>query len=151
MKLFDWSRGKKKFDDETMNKLVSLIANVLNAQITIAGGSPFNLATSQGAKALGYVYGMVDAALRVVGQDMADISIGVPVIYQVLRRIFPGQEDRYLEFISQSIQNNRDMMIGVMKGGQQYLDWLNGKLNMPMGLARYLLELGSDQPENQNT
>ncbi len=150
MKLFDWLRGKKKFDDDAMDKLAGSIAEVLNVQIAIAGGCTFDLATSQGAKALGYVYGVVDAALRAVGQDMAEMSIGVPVTYQVLHRIFPGHEDRYLEFISQSIQNNRDMMTGIMKGGQQYIDWLNGKLNAPMGLARYLIELRPDQPETRD-
>src|SRR5438067_963405 len=124
MKLFDWLRGKKKLDDQAMDSLVNSIADVLSIQIAAAGSRTPDLAMPRGAKALGYVYGFIDAGLRAVGQDMADTSIGVPVTYQVLRRVFPNSEQRYLEFIAASIKNDRNMMAGIMLGGQQYIDWL---------------------------
>src|SRR5262249_10537108 len=103
-----------------------------------------DLAAPRGAKALGYVYGFVDAGLRVAGQDMADTLIGVPIMYQVLRRAFPGSEQRYLEFIITSIKGDPNMMAGSMYGGHQYLDWVNGKLHGPMGLARCVAEVESN-------
>ncbi len=141
MKLFDWLRGKRKLGDVAIEDLAESTATMLLVQVTVAGGHTSDLATRRGSKALGYVYGTVDAALRTVGQDMAEMSVGVPALYQVLRRLFPGSEDRYLDFITQSVTSDRDMMSGMMKGGQQYIDWRNGKINTPMGLARYLLEL----------
>jgi hypothetical protein len=150
MGLFDWLRGKKKFDDAAMGNLVDSIEIVLKIQLTIVASHESDLATARGAKALGYVYGFVDAALRNVGQDMAYMLIGVPVMYQVLRRVFPGCEERYFDFILQSIQSDPNLMIGIMKGGQQYMDWLNRKLKAPMGLARYLIELQPDQQESKN-
>lgn len=143
MGVFDWFR-RNKFDDAAKDRLADSIGNVLSIQVAAAGRDTPDLASPRGAKALGYVYGFVDAGLRVIGQDMSDMSVGVPLTYQVLRRVFPGFEQRYLDYIVQSIKSDHNMMAGVMLGGQQYLDWLNGKLHAPMGLARCLIELESD-------
>ncbi len=142
MAMFDWFR-RNKFDDAAKDRLAESIGNVLSIQVAAAGPDPPDLESPRGAKALGYVYGFVDAGLRVIGQDMSDMSVGVPLMYQVLRRVFPGSEQRYLDYIAESIRSDHNMMLGVMLGGQQYLDWLNGKLHAPMGLARYLIEFES--------
>jgi hypothetical protein len=148
MGVFDWLHGKKRLDDAAMDSLARSIAQVLSVQIAAVGGRAPNLATCHGAKALGYVYGFIDAGLRAVGQDMADMSVGVPVTYQVLRYVFPDSEDSYLEFIARSIKTDRTMMAGVMLGGQQYIYWINGKMKAPMGLARCLIELEADGSNN---
>ncbi len=147
MALFDWFRKKRSLNDEELNKLTALIGDVLAIQLSIFGPSIPDLAAPEGARALGYVYGFVDAALRSKGQDMADLKIGVPVTYQVLRRVFPGREDVYLEFIGNSLNHDGIMMSGITLGGQQCLDWLNGKLQAPMGLARCIVDLQPPQPE----
>lgn len=139
MKLFDWLRGKKKFNDAAMADTAKSISDMLLVQLTVAGGRTPDTSTPHGVKALGYIYGFVDAALRALGQDMSDVSIGVPVLYHVLRNIFPNSEDEYLKFISDSLRNNENMMAGIMQGGQQYINWLNGKVKVPMGLTRYLI------------
>jgi hypothetical protein len=141
MRFFDWLRGKSNVDDEKLIALASSIAEALNIQIVAVGGHVPDLATARGAKALGYVYGFVDAGLRALGLDMADTSIGVPVVYQVLRRVFPDSEQRYLEFVVESVGNDRMMMAGILLDGQQYVDWVSGRLKAPMGLARCLIEL----------
>ena len=38
------------------------------------------------------------------------------------------------------------LMIGATIGGQQYVDFNNGKLSAPMGLARAILEARGGQP-----
>jgi len=143
MGVFDWFR-RNKFDDIAKGRLADSLGDVLSIQVAAAGGDLPDLASPRGAKALGYVYGFVDASLRGIGQDMSDMSVGVPLTYHVLRRVFPGDEQRYLDYIAQSIKSDDQMMAGVMLGGQQYLDCLNGKLRAPMGLARCLIELKSD-------
>ncbi len=147
MGFFSRFRRKKKIDDAAINDLAYNIAAMLNVQVAMAGDRNFDLATPQGTKALGYVYGFIDAALRFRGQDMADLSIGIPVTYQVLRKVFPGYEKKYLEFMLQSIQNDPNMRTGIMTGGQEYFDWINKKLNAPIGLGRYLIELRLDHHE----
>jgi hypothetical protein len=72
-------KRKKAFDDAAMLELAADIARTLQLQMTAAAG--VSIEDEQGhpkRKALGYVYGFIDAALRATGQDMADMSIGVP-------------------------------------------------------------------------
>lgn len=42
-------------------------------------------------KALGKIYDFVDCAPE-YGQDIADVPVGIPILYHVLRALFPGQE-----------------------------------------------------------
>jgi len=63
---------KNSWDDATKLKFATAIAGVLEHQILVAGSA--SIEDEQGypkRKALGYVYGYIDAALRVKGQDMA--------------------------------------------------------------------------------
>jgi hypothetical protein len=92
-------------------------------------------------KALGYLYGFVDAALQDMGQDIADIPVGVPILYQVLRRLFPGRERDYMEFF---VKHDREALVvlGMMEGGQQFIEYIanpNPK-GHPMGFARFIHE-----------
>ena len=92
-------------------------------------------------KAIGYIYGFIDAALRTQGEDMADLSVGVPMVFHVLRRLFPGHEQAYTEFLA----NHNDevaVRLGMMAGGQQYLDFIAkpGAKGAPTGFARFIVE-----------
>jgi hypothetical protein len=92
-------------------------------------------------KALGYLYGFVDAALQNMGQDIADVPVGVPILYQVLRRLFPGRERAYMEFYM-SHDRDKPVMLGMMEGGQQFIEYVanpNPK-GSPMGFARFIYE-----------
>ena len=86
-------------------------------------------------RALGYIYGFIDAALRTIGQDMADNAVGIPITFQVLRRLFPGSEHEYLEFLKENIGKDATIMAAVMYGGQQYIDFNNGKLARANGIG----------------
>lgn len=134
------SSRKSPFDDRRKAELVEMIGATLRTQLLLHGPNIPDLANPEGSKALGYVYGFVDAALRSVGQDMAKMDIGPPVTYQVLRAVFDEDADRYLQWLQTHIGASELMMAGVMSGGQQFVDWQSGKLEMPMGLARFVLE-----------
>jgi hypothetical protein len=91
-------------------------------------------------KAMGYIYGFIDGALQTIGQDMRDISIGIPITREVLERLFPGKADGYMSFLADHIGTDAELIEGVMSGGRQYIDFNkpNAK-GAPMDLARYLL------------
>ena len=111
---------------------------MLEVQLVAAGPDVFHSAIER--RALGYVYGFIDAALRTIGQDMADVSIGVPITYHVLHRLLPGRETSSVDILRGGVGHDREVMAGVMYGGQQYIDFTNGKLAAPMGLARMHIE-----------
>jgi hypothetical protein len=93
---------KNSWDDATKLKFATAIAGVLEHQILVAGSA--SIEDEQGypeRKALGYVYGYIDAALRVKGQDIKDMSIGPPIIYQVIRKLWPQRVNEYMDFTYQ--------------------------------------------------
>lgn len=95
-------------------------------------------------KALGYVYGFVDAALRARGQDMSDPSVGVPITFQVLRKLWPDRAADYLAFLRENIHTDDLMMMGIMHGGQQYVEYVSrrkpGDTGAPMALGIFMIE-----------
>ena len=131
----------KSFDDTAKAKLADTVAALLQLQILAAGNASMDDENDQpNRKALGYVYGFVDAALCSVGQDMADVSVGVPVTFQVIRKLWPKRVTDYMEFLAKNIRSDDFMMIGVMHGGQQYVDYMKpGASGAPMGLARFMI------------
>jgi len=92
-------------------------------------------------KALGYIYGHIDAFLITRGYDTSDSDMSVPLTFQVLRKLFPiGNPTKYMDFL---IHNLTDEMVtlGCMEGGQPYLDYQKPNTGgSPMGLARFILE-----------
>ena len=96
-------------------------------------------------RAMGYIYGFIDAALSTTGQDMSDVRVSVPITYQVLERVFPGSGEKYVTFLSNNIGRDQAVTLGMTIGGQQYLDFCKSdSKGAPMGLARYLIE--GDKP-----
>ena len=127
--------------DEEMGRFATAIAEMLQIQLAVAGDRSIEDANGViNRTAIGYVYGFLDAALRTIGQDMSDTSIGVPITFQVLRRVFPGREARYGEYLAPRMGTDPVVMLGAMRGGQQYIDFNNNKLDAPMGLAKAILE-----------
>ncbi len=101
-------------------------------------------------KALGYLYGFVDAALQSMGQDIADVPVGIPVLYHVLRQLFPGHEGAYMEFFA-SHDRDKSVTLGMMEGGQQFIDYVANPHppGHPMGFARSISEgqrIGNREP-----
>src|ERR1035438_2467608 len=93
--------GKKKtFDDDKKSKFAKAISDMLAIQMVVATGRSVESAKGRpNRKAIGYIYGFIDCALQSIGQDMGDVSVGVPITYQVLRHLFPGHEQAYATFL----------------------------------------------------
>jgi hypothetical protein len=128
------------FDDAAKTKFADAVAIMLKVQIAASGcESVDNADGAINSRALGYMYGFIDAALRTIGQDMADLSVGVPMTFQIFRRLFPGSEERYVQFFRAGLQKDVGMTTAMMVGGQQYIDFNNGKVVAPMGLSRILI------------
>ena len=112
----------------------------------IAGGRAVEAADgSINRRAIGYIYGFINAALRTIGPDMSKIEISVPITYHILERLFPGKGAKYGTFMAEHMGTDRMVTLGAMTGGQQYVD-LNrpGRKGIPMGLARYVIEGDKD-------
>lgn len=144
MSLFDFLRKKKPFDDAAKSHFVEALATILEIQKACAGSHPIEDPRGKiNHKALGYIYGFVDSALTAIGQDMSNAAIGVPITYQVLRRLFPGHEERYTQFLVETMGKDEEVTLGATKGGQQYIDFVAKQRSdggVAMGLARYLIE-----------
>lgn len=92
-------------------------------------------------KALGYIYGWIDAALDHYGHDMSDMEIGVPVLYRVLYNLFPQRAIAYMNVLIDAHKTDPVMRVGIMHGGQQFLDYSRpNHVGGPMGLARFMSE-----------
>ena len=136
--MFGFLRKRHRFDDRKKEEFVDAISTMLEIQLVVTSEESIeNLADDVKLQVLGYIYGFTDAALQTIGQDMSDERVGIPVTFQILRRLFPDREEDYLTFLSDHIGSDQAMMLAVMKGGQQYSDFNKGKLAAPMGLARY--------------
>jgi hypothetical protein len=131
----------QKFD------LAKRLSDMLAIQMVFAPTDPHSITKIEptkgqiNRKAVGYIYGFVDGALQSKGEDITNPALGVPVVYHVLRALFPGHEQEYMEFI----MNNEDdelVLFGKMTGGQQYFDFIpkEGPPKAPMGMARFIAE-----------
>jgi hypothetical protein len=110
---------------------------VLHLQVETFVSDIPDLDRPEGEGALAYIYGFVDAALQSVGADMADMSLGVPAMRAVLSQLFPERAHTYVTYVADHLQSS-SFRQAIQYGGQQFLDWHNGKLAVPMGLVRYL-------------
>ena len=134
-------KKKKTFDDSQKEQFAELLSPLLEMQRIAAVN--YSIEDSEGhpnRKALGYIYGFIDAALQTIGQDMSDISIGGPIFYQVLNNLFPGHGQDYTKYFIDHMEDETTTL-GVMTGGQQYLKYHKpGSEGIPMGLARFLMQ-----------
>lgn len=136
------AQKEEAFGDIKKAQFVDAISNLLKMQKIVAGDRSFeNSEGRPNRKAIGYIYGFIDGALQTIGQDMSDTSIGVPITYQVLNRLFPGRGEKYLEFLIDHIGKDEMVTIGIMTGGQQYIKYSKpGSKGGPMGFARFIIE-----------
>ncbi len=134
------SRSAPVFGEQERQVFVDAASTMLGLQMAATGRA--SLEQNDGAVnawALGYIYGFIDAALQTIGQDMSDVAIGVPIAFQVVRHLFPGKEDHYMDILINGIGKDAELMAGTTYGGEQYIAFCNGKLSAPMGLARRIL------------
>ena len=72
---------------------------------------------------------------------MSDTAIGIPITFQVFRRLYPGRELQYTQFLFDHMGKDEMVTLGAIHGGQQYITYSKpGTEGAPMGLARFLID-----------
>jgi hypothetical protein len=137
-----FEKRKPDFGDDEKSQFIEAIVGVLEVQLILVRSR--SLVSDKGVvnrKAVGYIYGFIDAALNRIGQDIKDKSVSVPIVYQVIRNLFPCEEEKCTQFLIDNVGQDDTVLLGVMCGGQQYTDFMHpDKKTPPMGLSRYLLQ-----------
>ena len=113
-------RKREAMSDEQKSAFADMIADLLKIQLIMVGDKTMD--SQDGGpkpKAIGYVYGYVDAVLRAKGWDMADNEIGIPITFQVIRRLWPGKEREYTDFLAEHL-SDPTVSAACMHGGQQH-------------------------------
>jgi hypothetical protein len=136
--------GKKKFDDAEKSIFADRIALILSVQLVTVprrAEEITQIEISEGQinrKAIGYIYGFVDCALQHRGMDITDISVGIPILFHVMRKLFPGHEQAYISFLMHDM-DDETTVLGMMTGGQEYSEFLREN-GTPFGLGRFIWE-----------
>jgi len=140
--MFGHFKNKETFDDAKKAKFIDAISDILEMQRIPATNC--SIEDSEGRlnrKAIGYIYGFIDAALRSIGQDISYVSIGVPIKYHVLNRLFPGRGKDYIEFLFENIGKDEVVTLGAMTGGQQWIEKTKPEnKEVPMKFGIFLME-----------
>jgi hypothetical protein len=134
---------KKILDDAAKLALAEDIAIQLITQ-TKAAGPRAAIDDSNGNPKrgpLGYVYGYIEASLRTNGHNVTDTSIGAPIAYHVLRRLWPDRVNDCMRVLFNNLSTDRQMLAAMKYGGKQCLDYRRqGGSDVPTGLAHLLIE-----------
>jgi hypothetical protein len=79
-------------------------------------------------KALGYVFGFLDALLQSSKLDIRDVE-GEAFMHSLLARLFPPEVARTGTYVAhlRNMRDDPEVMNGVMLGGKQAVDWLRHK------------------------
>jgi hypothetical protein len=98
-------RKPKTLNDDEKIAFAETIAGMLGLQLMIvAEGNTIESETGgPKPKAIGYVYGFVNAVLHSRGWSMADMEIGPPITFHVIRRLWPGKESEYFDFLAEHL------------------------------------------------
>jgi hypothetical protein len=137
---------KATFSDDQKSALADRLSVMLAVQMVVPA-NPVRVTKieitkgSINRKAIGYIYGFIDCALQCRGEDITNVSVGLPIVYQVLRKLFPGHEQAYTDFLMAHM-DDEIVVLGMMEGGQQYNEFIDRSdaKGMPMGLARFILD-----------
>jgi hypothetical protein len=137
--------GKKKsLDRAEQSELSDRLSILLSVQLAVSGtrsNEVTKIEVTKGhinRKAIGYIYGFIDCALQFRDQDITDISVGLPILYHVMRNLFPGHEQAYIDFLMYHMEDEV-VVLGMMAGGQEYTEFLQANGTV-FGLARFIHE-----------
>jgi len=140
--------AKNPFSNSEKSELADRLALLLSVQLLPSPTPPSEgtkIEVKKGRinrKAIGYIYGFVDSGLQCREQNITDIDVGLPILFHVLRTLFPGREQAYVDFLMHHMEDEI-VVLGMMVGGQEYYDFLHSN-GSPMGLARLILEYQED-------
>ena len=140
--MFKLFKRKHRFDAEAKVTLINAVSFMLLAQEAMSSRSSIEDANgSINRAALGYIFGFVQAGIANLGGDPLDAFVGAPVMLEILKRLYPGREHHYLDFIMGNLEADKAMNDGARYGGQQYLDYVvhnHPSGGQAAGLARCL-------------
>jgi hypothetical protein len=124
------------------SEIVNFVAHVLRIQIAMAGDASMDDENGKPkCRAMGYVCGLVDAALKSIDQPTADLSAVVPITLQVLRKLWPERADAYMDFFKSNIGDSKLMKLGFEHGFQQWIDYSEPSTpSLPLGLVRFIID-----------
>lgn len=133
--------GKKNaFDDDEKSEFADRLALLLSVQMVVSPAQSIEVTKGRiNRKAIGYIYGFIDCSLQCRDEDITNISVGLPILYHVMRKLFPGHEQAYIDFLMGHM-DDEIVVLGMMAGGQQYNEFIRAE-GAPMGLARFILEV----------
>jgi hypothetical protein len=115
-------------DTELAAQVVATVATFVDMQMCGDKKEKFETVHGINQRALGYVYGMLDAALQSAGEDIRDPAIGPPLLLSVFRLLFPTKSERYREILLNNIERDGRIMGGMFDGGQDFTDFLTSKM-----------------------
>jgi hypothetical protein len=134
---------KRSFDAEAKVTLIDGVSAMLLAlHMTTGTRSIEDDSGNVNRPALGYIFGFVQAGIANLGGDPLDAFVGAPVMLDILKRVYPGRERRYLDFVMENLETDTAMNDGARYGGQQYLDYIvhnHPSGGQPAGFAGCLL------------
>jgi hypothetical protein len=117
--------------EERFGKITDIAFELLDPLSIFIDKQKFVLTDDAGnvnGKALGYIYGVLDAFSQWAKLDIRDAE-GEAAVYSLIARIFPaevGKVGTYLDYLKNT-QNEPEIMNGVMLGGRDLTNWLRHK------------------------
>ena len=117
--------------EQRFRKVGDIAAGLLKVQRSFIDKDKFVIADKVGnvnGKALGYVFGMLDALLQCADLDIRDIE-GEVALHSVIARMFPAQAVNVGTYFSRlkNIESELEITNGIMLGRKQATDWLRHK------------------------
>jgi len=117
--------------EQRFSKVAGVVVGLLKVQRAFINKDKFILTDKAGTvngKALGYIFGMLDALLQHANLNIRDVE-GEAALHSVIARMFPaeaGNVGTYVDYLK-NIQSKPQITDGVMLGGRQATDWLRYK------------------------
>lgn len=131
-------------DPTEKTDLADQLALILSVQMSILGMRADGVTKIENSigrinrKAIGYIYGFIDCALQHRGEDITDLDVGLPVLYHSIRKLFPGHEQSYIDFLMSHMEDEITVL-GMLAGGQEYLDLIIND-RAPFGLFKFIVQ-----------
>ena len=132
------------FDPAVRHKFIQDMSALFTAQRIIAGKSIETNSGTINVKALGYMFGYIDFGLKRLGQDASNPTIGKPIVYEIIHLVFPGCEDRCIQYLTDFIGVDGSLTEAALAGHNDFVNHHNANRReeyprSPMGFALALM------------
>jgi hypothetical protein len=140
--------GPHESNKDLIAKTITNVVDLLEIQRAMSGRHSIDDGTGRiNRKALGYLFGFIDGALKVqTGLELSDEALGRPILAEIISRVFPGEEDRCIEFIMEYLGIDAILTEAALAGDREYINHVNALIRgerpkgSPMGFALALVE-----------